>query len=54
MIIELANLLVVAGHYLETTGDPTLAKSVLIEAAVILDDFDEDIAEFLRITGYKA
>lgn len=46
MIIKLTNLLVVAGHCLETTGNPALAQGVLTEAATILDDLMRMLRSF--------
>jgi hypothetical protein len=48
MIIELANLLAVANHHIEATSNAPLAQTILEEAASILDNFDDDVAEFMR------
>jgi hypothetical protein len=49
IIIELTNLVAVAGYNIAATGNPELAQAVLTEATTILDNFDEDVSEFLRI-----
>ncbi len=48
IVNELTNLLVVAIHLLQETGNVALAQAVVDRAAELLRDYDDDVAEFVE------
>ena len=50
VINRLANLLVAAARMVKQEGNLPLARAVVEHTSFILDDYDDDVAEFVLIT----
>ena len=48
IVNELTNLLAVASHLLQETGNEALAQALINSATEILCDYDPDVVEFLQ------
>lgn len=48
IVNELTNLLAVASHLLQETGNEALAQALVHSATEILYDYDPDVVEFLQ------
>ena len=48
IINELTNLLVLATHLLQETGNQEFAQSIIRNAARLLRNYDDDVVEFVK------
>lgn len=48
IVNELTNLLVMATHLLQETGNEAFAQSIIDNTAELLRDYDDDVAEFVE------